>query len=68
MNQYEVTTKLWIKATVASREEAKRIAKSVVDEALYQYMQQHTQAPGENLSISKSKVIWAKDITPKEGK
>jgi hypothetical protein len=68
MKQYEVTAKLWIRATVGSREEAEGVAKTTIDEALYQYMQHHTQAPGEKLSISKSKVIWAKDITPKEGK
>jgi hypothetical protein len=67
MNQYEVTAKLWIKVTVESLEEAERIAKTTVDEALYHYVNTVGKEP-KNLSISKSKVIWAKDISPKEGK
>jgi hypothetical protein len=68
MNQYEVTAKLWVKTTADTPEKAESLAKTIVDEALIEYMQHYTQAPGENISISKSKVIWAKDISPKEGK
>ncbi len=67
MNQYEVTAKLWIKVTVETPEEAEGISKTIVDEAMYDYMQDHTRALTERMSISKSKVIWVKD-TLREGK
>ncbi len=60
-NQYEVTAKLWIKTTADAPDEAERLAKTIVDEALIEYMQNYTQSLGENVSISKSKVIWVKD-------
>ena len=67
MSQYEVTAKLWIKTKADTPEDAEKIAKTIVDEAMYDYMQDYTHVDGESVSISKSKVIWVKD-TPKEGK
>lgn len=61
MKQYEITAKLWIKVTANTQEEAQALSKTIVDEALIAYMQNRTETPGENLSISKAKTVWTKE-------
>jgi hypothetical protein len=64
MKQYEVTAKLWVKFTGDTQEQAERVVKTIIDEALIEYMQNHT--PGEDIRISKSKVTWVKNTQKEE--
>jgi hypothetical protein len=60
MKQYTVTAKLWITVTVETPEEAEDIAKTTIDEALYYYVST-VNKEAKDMSISKAKVIWAKE-------
>jgi hypothetical protein len=60
MRTLTTTTKLWITIQANTEDDAQSQAKHIVDEALYAYIQ---STPGNNVSISKAKVLWVKENT-----
>jgi len=64
MNQYNVTAKLWIKIEATSSKQAHDLSKTIIDEALYEYVNANRR-PDVQITISKSKIIW--ESTQKKG-
>ncbi len=62
MKQYSITAKLWIKIEAKSQEEAQAIAKTIIDESLYDYVAVNQKVPADvRMSMSKAKIIWVKE-------
>jgi hypothetical protein len=61
--KYSITAKLWIELESASEEDARQQAKSIVDNALYEYVHNHGIEPGKGLRIHLAKLIWSKENT-----
>lgn len=61
MKRYSVTAKLWIHLDAQTEEDAQTAAKTIVDEALYDYVAANKKAPDGKVGISKAKIIWTKE-------
>lgn len=66
MKQYSVTAKIWVRLKAKSSEEAENSAKTIVDDALYHYVNTVKRECITTMSISKAKVVWLKDNQPKD--